>query len=220
MHKEIPANAMDSFENRQKLRSAGDRFMLNVSCRYDHKMRTILKSHAVELEQYFAMKFAFVPADFRHEFFVREQSFSGSNEKNSLDALGHAEIIEICETVLVEMGHDLITGLREQVAAARAIVQEQFDKKGVKRFDPLLIAWLKFVIKIDAFAEEDEIVGVTKPESEMLADAKEGILLYFRGLFSNLFDDISKKAGKLFDELILFNCILIQNIDIDKNMDI
>lgn len=219
-YEKIPDDTENTLTNQQKLCNAADGYMLRINCSYDYHMRMELESHKVKLDDYFKMEFAFVPGEFRNEFFTRVRSITGNRRANSLDALGPHPILNISKAILAEKSQSLIIGLKKQAAAARAIVQKQLDSKGEQKLGLLLTAWPKLVQGIEAFSKEAEVLVVTRPESDLLKLAKDMILSYYHGLFKDYFEDISKKSQDIFDGLSLFNYVLRQNIDIGNNIEI
>lgn len=213
-------NVENSFTNQHKLCSAAAGYMLRASSRYDHKMRTKLVSYNVKLKHYFNIELPCVPGDFRNVFFAIVQSTTFNKKANSLDALGRYTIFKSCKTVLAELSKRLIIDLKEQVAAARVIVQRQYENKGNQKMGALLAAWPKLELEIEAFSKEVETVAVTRPETEFSTEDKEEILVYFQGLFSTYHDDISKKATNIYDDLVLFNYVLLQKLDVGNNIDL
>lgn len=194
-------------------------YMLRASGRSDHKMRTKL-SHKVRLDDYFKIEFTLNADDFRNKFFATVQSTTANKKTTDLDALDHMTIWRNCKTVLAVMCKRLIIGLKEQIAAARAIVQGQFDDKAYQEIGLLLTAWAKLVKEIEALGEDGGAVAVTRPEKEILAKKREDILLYFHELLNNYLDNILKVARNIYDDLILFNYVLLQQIDVGIYIDL
>lgn len=221
LNKPIPANMENTSESQKALCVAADNYMLRTSAKNDHEMRWHVSSHAVKLERYFDIKATVRRDNFRDKLITNLRSIPGVRTTD-LNAISSKQILDACKTVRNDKTKRLINELKQQLKKASDTVKDQFDQRGDQKLGTLLSAWPILTTKISDFLKESETIEANAAEADsvVLTKRKDDIIAQFQQSFSQYFDEKTKKVAAIQSDLLVFNYVLLERIDIENNISI